>query len=141
MQVPGLLIVLIGMALAWPLTGWPIWAAGLCVAAWIAKDLVLYPFVRSAYEGPAPTGAAQLIGSRTRSACRLGPGDEGWVQVRGERWRVRAADGSEPIEAGAEVVVAAAQGLLLTVAPATEVARTPGEPRDDEQAGAPTAGS
>ena len=118
MQVPGLLMVIIGLALVWPTTGWPMWAAGLCVAAWIAKDLALYPFVRSAYEGPAPTGAAQLIGSRTRSVCRLGPGDEGWVQVRGERWRVRAADGSEPIEAGAEVVVAAAEGLVLTVQPA-----------------------
>ncbi len=141
MQVPGLLIVIIGLALVWPLTGWPLWAAGACVAAWIAKDLALYPFVRNAYEGAAPTGVARLIGARTRAACRLEAGEQGWVQVRGERWRVRVADGCPPIEAGDEVLVAAAEGLLLTVEPAPQSVRERGPASNDDPPGAPTAGS
>jgi membrane-bound serine protease (ClpP class) len=41
----------------------------------------------------------------------------GQVEVRGEIWKARLAEGVEVVPAGAEVRVEAVDGLTLTVAP------------------------
>ena len=61
------------------------------------------------------TGAEGLIGRRgvVTSECR--PRAPGQVQVHGALWRA-VPSGEEPLEIGAEVSVAAVEGLTLTVA-------------------------
>ena len=58
--------------------------AGL-VALWVAKDFVLYPWLRHAYEPGDPHPSATLAGRRARVTTRLDPG--GYVQLGSERWR------------------------------------------------------
>lgn len=115
-QTPGVLFVLVALWLLRERAGLADWLAAAIAAAWIGKDVLLYPLVRSAYESKVPTGGARLVGVRGVARQRLTHDRRGYIDVRGERWRARLEDGAEPIEAGAPVVVSAAAGLELTVA-------------------------
>jgi membrane protein implicated in regulation of membrane protease activity len=112
-QVPGWLVAAGALAAAvrwWELPA--VWAlAGF--AAWLAKDAVLYPIVRRAYEpdGAAPHGPIGGHGIAETAIDR----DEGWVRIGPERWRARAAPGAGPIPAGAPVRVRGLRGHVLEV--------------------------
>jgi membrane protein implicated in regulation of membrane protease activity len=114
-QVPGWLLA--GSALAAAVRWWDLpvpWAlAGF--AAWLAKDAVLYPIVRRAYEpdGFAPHGP---IGEH--GVAETAVAGEGWVRVGPERWRARLAPGAAPIDPGAPVRVVRLRGHELEVEPA-----------------------
>jgi membrane-bound serine protease (ClpP class) len=56
------------------------------------------------------SGREAMIGSN--GEIELVDGDEVWVQVHGERWRVRA---SGPLAAGQRVRVSGMDGLILEV--------------------------
>jgi membrane-bound serine protease (ClpP class) len=78
------------------------------------------------------TGREALMGADGIARSDLEP--EGYVSVRGERWRARLEEPSETIEAGRRVRVAAIDGLRLIVRPLeTPLASAPGagaaEPR------------
>jgi membrane protein implicated in regulation of membrane protease activity len=83
-------------------------------AAWLAKDAVLYPIVRRAYEpdGRAPHGP---IGEHGVAETAID--GEGWVRVGPERWRARLAPGAAPIPPGAPVRVVRLVGHELEVEP------------------------
>jgi membrane-bound serine protease (ClpP class) len=61
------------------------------------------------------TGPEAMVGHVAVAMTPLTP--TGQVEVRGEIWRARLAEGVEPVPAGAEVRVRAINGLTLTVAP------------------------
>ena len=61
------------------------------------------------------TGADAMVGQVAVAMTPLAP--TGQVEVRGEIWKARLAEGSDPVQAGAEVRVQAVDGLILTVAP------------------------
>lgn len=61
------------------------------------------------------TGADAMLGQVAVAMTPLAP--TGQVEVRGEIWKARLANGAEPVPAGAEVRVRAVEGLTLTVAP------------------------
>jgi membrane protein implicated in regulation of membrane protease activity len=113
-QVPGWLLVGGGLAAAvrwWELApGWAL--AGL--AAWVAKDALLYPIVHRAYE---PDGHAPHGPIREHGVADTAIDGEGWVLIGPERWRARRAHGAAPIAAGAPVRVVALRGHELEVAP------------------------
>ena len=90
--------------------------AALLLLAWVVKDAVLYPLVRTAYEPGHPDGAGALLGALGIARERLDP--EGYVRVGAELWRASVADEHRPIEAGAAVRVVAVQALTLRVEPA-----------------------
>jgi len=101
----------------WALVEWmglPAWVAVLLLGADVAKDLVLFPFLRHAY-GNEPS---KLIGPETLLGARAIVEDEltplGWVRVRGERWRAEARAGA-PLGRGLSVVVRGVRGLRLEV--------------------------
>ncbi len=60
---------------------------------------------------PARSGNESLFGMKGTTRSRLDP--KGLVMVRGERWEATAED--PPLEDGAEIIVIAAEGLLLRV--------------------------
>ncbi|HEY8516486.1 MAG TPA: NfeD family protein [Candidatus Binatia bacterium] len=114
LQLPGALLAAVVLLLFWDETGLPGWIGVVVFVLWVAKDAVLYPFLRRAYEPPSPSGGERLVGRRGVAREELRP--YGQVQVNGELWRARAADGSgKPIPAGAEVVVRGAERLTLIV--------------------------
>ncbi|MEW6273009.1 MAG: NfeD family protein [Thermodesulfobacteriota bacterium] len=113
LQLPGAAAAGALLLAFWDDTGLPAWLGALAFVAWIAKDVALYPLLRRAYEPPAASGAARLIGSRGVAREELRP--YGHVQVQGEIWRARAAAQDVPIAAGADVVVCGAERLTLLV--------------------------
>ena len=112
-QIPGAVLVGIGLWLFWGQTGLPGWMGVAFFAFWIAKDALLYPLMRRAYES-AEVRAQRLVGQRGVARAELAP--DGQVEVRGEAWRARAVEGDEPIAAGAPVVVRGVDRFSLIVA-------------------------
>jgi membrane protein implicated in regulation of membrane protease activity len=90
----------------------PPWSAGFLVL-WILKDLVLFPWVRSAYENSARTGAEMLVGLTAVTQETLSP--TGYVKINGELWRAQAHPAGETIPQKTCVRVRGAHGLILVV--------------------------
>ena len=113
-QLPGTVLVGVGLWLFWDETELPGFVGVLFFLFWIAKDALLYPLLRRAYEPGQASAAKLLVGARGVARTRLAP--DGKVLVRGELWRARAVTGEEPIEPDTEVVVRDADRFTLLVA-------------------------
>jgi membrane protein implicated in regulation of membrane protease activity len=112
-QIPGWAVV---GALAFGARGWlglPDWATWVAVALLVAKDAVLFPFVRHAYAVEAREASEQLRGAR--GVVERQSDLETWVRVGPELWRARAVDASVKLAPGAHVRVEDVQGLTLRV--------------------------
>ena len=124
LQIPGWIIATI---ILWSAQQWLAaspWIVSVGVSAWILKDLVLYPLVRTAYESDVKTGIEQLIGDRGVVQNELAP--RGKVRVRGELWSAEIASGSQPLAQGEPVLILGAQGITLIVtADSTEAREDP----------------
>lgn len=112
-QLPGAVLVGVGLWLFWGETGLPGWAGVLFFAVWIGKDALLYPLMRRAYES-SDVRAARLVGQRGVARVELAP--DGEVEVQGESWRARAVEGEPEIAAGSPVVVRGVDRFTLLVA-------------------------
>jgi membrane protein implicated in regulation of membrane protease activity len=111
-QTPGWFVAAGVLALSVDLFGVAGWLALAAFALFVAKDAVLFPFVRRAYERndvpPHPVG-------ETGVAEDAIDGGEGWVRVGRELWRARRAPGAAAIPGGERVRVVALHGHLLEV--------------------------
>lgn len=120
LQLPG--IALLGALLYGALqAGWIDWLTfGAILAAWVAKDALLYPFVRKAYAaGEAPHPRERLVGREGQTVQALDSENSGYVRIGGELWRARldpAADADAALP-GTRVRVQAADGFTLRVTP------------------------
>jgi membrane protein implicated in regulation of membrane protease activity len=112
-QLPGWALAVFVLFVFRDWLGLPLWVSFLLFTLYVAKDFVLYPFLRVGYQPSPGTGAEQLIGEIATVKSPLAP--VGYVRVRGELWRARLAAGSAPVEMGSRVRVAAAGGMILTV--------------------------
>ncbi len=115
LQTPGWALAVVVLYLLHRWLGLPLWAAGLLLAADVVKDLVLYPWLRRAYEDEYVPVTARLVGEAAEVVEELAP--EGYVRVRGELWPARVPDAAEPVPAGARVRVAGVEGSTLVVDP------------------------
>lgn len=117
MQLPGTAIVLLcvlGLADGF---GWPRWVVWASVAAWTAKDALLYPLVWRAYDPDYPTPFPYRMEGATGVAVdRIEP--SGTVRIWGELWHAELYLRQPPVEAGETVRVKARDGLTLLVEPA-----------------------
>lgn len=80
------------------------------VAAYVIKDLALYPALRVVFR---PAARTQPIGKRGEVVETLAP--SGYIRVDGELWKATAPASVAPLPAGGPVVVRAADGLTLLV--------------------------
>ena len=87
--------------------------AGALFALWVAKDFVLYPVLRIAYEDVSPDATLGLVGALGSARERLDP--SGYVRVGSELWRAELSAGSDAVESGDAVRVRAVRGLTLEV--------------------------
>jgi membrane protein implicated in regulation of membrane protease activity len=112
LQVPSWAIVValgaVGVRLSW--FGLPVAFASL--AAWVVKDLIMYPVLRPhLFRSPQPL--PRELEGRTGVVLRaLNP--EGYVKVSGQRWKARASS-DETLEEGGEVEVVGLEDLTLIV--------------------------
>ena len=90
----------------------PQWLAVLGFVGWLLKDLLLYPFLRRAYE-PGVTGSARLVGSRGTAEGDLSP--TGYIRVRGELWRAVVSPADHVIRSGTEVEIVSAERMEVFV--------------------------
>lgn len=107
-QVPGWLAagaLLLWLALAGAL---PAGLAVVLIVAWIAKDLALFPAMRTVF---SPAAKMRPIGARAEAVERLAP--SGYVRVDGELWQARTR--GTIVEPGRPVIVCSASGLTLIV--------------------------
>lgn len=92
---------------------------GLVVGLTLTSAVALLGIVGMAARArrrPVASGAEQLVGMRGLVLeASGGDSNEGWAEVRGERWRVR---GAGPLQAGQRVRVTRVSGLELEVAAA-----------------------
>lgn len=112
-QVPGWVMIGAGVFAARQWWGLPLEWALVIAGAWLAKDAVLFPLVRRAYEpdGRAPHGP---IGAHGVADTAIDP--EGWVHVGPERWRARRASGVVgAIAEGTPILVVELRGHELVV--------------------------
>jgi membrane protein implicated in regulation of membrane protease activity len=92
--------------------------AAICLAAWMLKDWILYPWLRSAYEVSTRTGSKALIGYRGVVESHLAP--EGFVRVRGELWQAVARPADLKISTGIKVEIVDAEGMKVFVRPVSD---------------------
>lgn len=90
----------------------------ICFAAWMLKDWILYPWLKSAYEVSTRTGSKTLIGYKGVAESHLAP--EGLIRVRGELWRAVAMPRNLIIRTGIAVEIIGTDGMTLFVRPVTE---------------------
>ena len=118
LQVPGvalLVLILILVRRYMDLPAWFIW--GL-VALWVAKDVILFPFVWRAYDRERRGETNSMVGARVIAEDRLAP--SGFIRVHGELWQGEVMEGSPPIDRGERVRVRGIRKLTLLVQPDNE---------------------
>lgn len=113
-QLPSWAAVGLGLGLAhtfeWIAAPW----SALLFAGLVVKDLVLYPWMKIAYEPSLLHGAPALVDACGVVEIALTP--EGHVRIGPERWRARCESGA-PATVGDRVRVRAVDGLTLIVEP------------------------
>lgn len=115
LQVPGtvLFILVLWMVRRWmDLSQWLFW---VLVGAWVAKEVVLFPFVWRSYDSGESDAGNRLIGAKGFAEESLDP--SGYVRVGGELWRAEVKKGSAAVDKGDAVTIRAVQGLTLLVEP------------------------
>ena len=113
-QLPGLallILILLGIRNWWK--NLPEWLFWLIIVLWVLKDMMLFPFVRRAYDSSASCDPNAMMGMRGIAKERLAP--SGYIQIRGELWRAELPEGHLPIERGEYVRVREIRGLRLVV--------------------------
>jgi membrane protein implicated in regulation of membrane protease activity len=93
------------------------WAAVGGLAAWVVKDLLLYPLLKQSYAPPSAVRDA-CVGRAAVATEPLAP--DGYVRLGHELWRARMADLNQTASAGAALEVVAREGLLLRVSAAKD---------------------
>lgn len=118
MQVPGWLAV---VALLVILNAWldlPAWIGLIVMAAWVVKDILMYPLLRRAYHDDVPGPALRLVGQVGRVERDLAP--KGFVRVGNELWIGEVLPEHQPVSSGRPVRVRSIDGLTLLVEPVRE---------------------
>jgi membrane-bound ClpP family serine protease len=93
----------------------PGWAVAAVVAAWVLKDVILFPFIWRSYDWDRPGLSRTMTGSIGVVKQALSP--RGFVQINGELWKAKAVEHEMVIERGTTVRVVNRIGLTVQVVP------------------------
>lgn len=86
------------------------WVAAAVFCLFVAKDLALFPAMRTAFR---PSPSPGHVGERGEALEPLNP--SGYIRVKGELWRAEACRPGRWIPEGSTVVVRELRGLTLLV--------------------------
>ena len=84
----------------------------------MAKEIVLFPFVRRAYESGDSEPGKGMVGEKGIAEEFLNP--SGYVRIRGELWRAEVRGEKSAVEKGKTVRIHSVHGLTLVVEPELE---------------------
>ena len=113
LQLPSQALVVLVLVVVRRWVDLPSWFFWSCIACWVLKDVILFPFVWRAYDWDRAGNAHSMVGLRGEAVEQLAP--TGYVQVRGELWRAEVVGERRLIEAGETVAVRGSRGLTLLV--------------------------
>ncbi|MGD8895897.1 MAG: NfeD family protein [Acidobacteriota bacterium] len=113
LESPGWLLAALIAALAHRWLGISVDIAATFVGIWVAKDLLLYPWLKDALAGEALTPAEKLVGRIGVVVEPLDP--RGIVRLGAELWRAEVTPRTTPIPTERPVRVTAVHGLTLVV--------------------------
>ena len=91
----------------------PTWLFWTVIALSLSKDIILFPYVWSAFDSKAPSKMRTIIGQRGTAIEPLAP--EGYIRLQGELWKAETVSGCPAIGKGETVKVESAQGLKVFV--------------------------
>jgi len=94
----------------------PWWLVPAAMVVWVAKDVILFPYVWMAYDTRSPPNRP-LPGSRGVVVKSLSP--EGYIRIEGELWRAETLERGKVLLPGETVTVERIEGLTLFVRPAS----------------------
>jgi membrane protein implicated in regulation of membrane protease activity len=112
-QIPGLVLLTLILILVRHWVDLPEWFFWGAIAAWLAKDVILFPFVWRAYDRDRLRELQSLVGTEGIVEERLAP--YGYVRVHGEFWQAEMTGEGSPIERGEIVKIQKIEGLKLLV--------------------------
>jgi membrane-bound serine protease (ClpP class) len=112
-QIPGWVISAGVLASLWHWHFIPGWLGAIGFFGWVLKDLLLYPFLRRAYENDTKTGSAAMVGATGVAEQDLAP--HGYIRVRGELWRAVVSPPERVVRAGTQVEIVSADRMRLSV--------------------------
>ena len=116
-QIPVLILLSLGLAAAVRWWGLPVLAAYGLVAVWVAKDVIMFPILRVAYESGGSSGVDGIPGALGVVTQPLVP--SGYVRLGSERWKAELVSGSGAASVGSAIRVVELRGLTLIVEPVT----------------------
>jgi membrane protein implicated in regulation of membrane protease activity len=113
LEAPGWLLAGLVALLLYEQVGLSATLVGTLLVVWVAKDLILYPWLKDALSGDAGSEADKLLGRTGIVETALEP--VGIVRLGAELWRAEASPRGTPIGTGRQVRVTALRGLTLIV--------------------------
>ena len=97
----------------------PTWLFWTVIALSFLKDIIVFPYVWSAFDSKAPGRMRTIIGQRGTAVEPLAPG--GYIRLQGELWKAETVSGCPAIGEGETVRVESARGLKVFVVLDNEV--------------------
>jgi membrane-bound ClpP family serine protease len=114
LSIPGTAAVILILLIIQRWVAIPIWLWATLIFLWIAKDMILFPFVWRSYDQVPTEVAHAMVGARGITRDRLAP--DGYILIRGELWKSEKTADSPPIDKNQPVRVIDIDGLKLFVA-------------------------
>ena len=115
LQLPGYVLLICVIILIQKVVNVSAYAMWSAFGLWIAKDIVLFPFLGRYYDASYHKDRFSMIGQQGVVCKPLSP--KGMVRIKGELWRAKALDPESTINMGKVVVVEKLKGLTLQVKP------------------------
>ena len=113
LTIPGTVVLILVLIIVQNWVPIPFWLRITLIVLWIAKEVILFPFIWRAYDHAQPEVFHPMIGLRGITKERLAP--TGYILVQGERWKAEKIPGEHPIEKNKWVRVKKIEGLKLFV--------------------------
>ena len=115
LSLPGTIVLILILFVVRNWVPIPIWLWVTLILLWIAKEVILFPFVWRAYDHTRSEVSHSMIGKRGITKERLAP--TGYILVQGELWKADKMVNEPPIEKNKWVRVKKIEGLKLFVVP------------------------
>ena len=115
LMIPGAVILILLLKILEHWVAMPAWLFWTVIFLWLAKEVVIFPFVWHAHDPQRPGISRTMIGALGIVKERLDPA--GYIQVAGELWKAEHLETAQPIEKGELVRVVKMEGLRLFVIP------------------------
>ena len=114
-MIPGVVVLFLVLLIVEHWVAMPAWLFWAVILLWLAKEIIIFPFVWQAHDPNRPGLSRTMIGARGIVKKRLDPA--GYIQVAGELWKAELVEIGQPVEMGERVRVLKMEGLKLFVIP------------------------